>query len=212
MLISGQLSHVHTVKRMPGPICSVCIHKERAAIDYRLATGEGIRSIAAAYGIPKSAVDRHKRLHAGIIGTAHKPPRPPKPVDPDKGAIRISREERRAELAELSRGTVAQALLPTAEELSAKYQSYMERLEAVISKAEEEGAAALSIQGLTAARQTVDSLAKLAGLSSGGTQVNVAVGVSISASDIASALAGHLTGGTVSPSEAANVLELTANE
>jgi hypothetical protein len=44
-------------------LCSVCTHPARATIDDGLVTGQSLRAISAAYGVSKSAVDRHKESH-----------------------------------------------------------------------------------------------------------------------------------------------------
>jgi hypothetical protein len=43
--------------------CSICSHPERVTIDDGLVTGRSLRAISAAYGVSKSAVDRHKESH-----------------------------------------------------------------------------------------------------------------------------------------------------
>jgi hypothetical protein len=46
---------------MRGRICTTCHHPDRRAIDDRLALGATVREIAAAYGIAKSSVARHRK-------------------------------------------------------------------------------------------------------------------------------------------------------
>jgi hypothetical protein len=44
-------------------LCSICTHPARATIDDGLVTGQSLRALSAAYGLSKSAVDRHKDSH-----------------------------------------------------------------------------------------------------------------------------------------------------
>jgi hypothetical protein len=44
-------------------LCTSCTHPARATIDDGLVTGQSLRAISAAYGVSKSAVDRHKDSH-----------------------------------------------------------------------------------------------------------------------------------------------------
>jgi hypothetical protein len=44
-------------------VCTICTHPARATIDDGLVTGQSLRAISAAYGLSKSAVDRHKDSH-----------------------------------------------------------------------------------------------------------------------------------------------------
>lgn len=46
------------------PTCSVCVHKQREAIEKALVEGVSLRDIAGRYrGVSKSALDRHKKTH-----------------------------------------------------------------------------------------------------------------------------------------------------
>lgn len=49
---------------MPNPICSVCQHPERAAIEGAYLAGDSVRRIAERYGLSVSPVSRHKK-HVG---------------------------------------------------------------------------------------------------------------------------------------------------
>jgi hypothetical protein len=44
-------------------LCTICTHPELVTIDDGLVTGQSLRAISAAYGVSKSAVDRHKESH-----------------------------------------------------------------------------------------------------------------------------------------------------
>jgi hypothetical protein len=46
-----------------GPLCQVCKHRERAAIDLALANGVSGRAVAARYGVSHDAVHRHRTNH-----------------------------------------------------------------------------------------------------------------------------------------------------
>jgi hypothetical protein len=47
--------------------CSICTHPARATIDDGLVTGQSLRAVSAAYGVSKSAVDRHKESHLPAV-------------------------------------------------------------------------------------------------------------------------------------------------
>ena len=86
----------------------------------------------------------------------------------------------------------ALATLPSRDELGGMYLDVRERLHAIIEQAEQQGTGAISVTGLNAVRQTLDSLARLAG-HTGSPIVNVGVQVNLSATDIAAELAKRLT-------------------
>jgi hypothetical protein len=44
-------------------LCTICTHPARTTIDEGLVTGQSLRALSAAYGLSKSAVDRHKDGH-----------------------------------------------------------------------------------------------------------------------------------------------------
>ena len=75
-----------------------------------------------------------------------------------------------------ARGSAAVALLPSKETLSAAYDGLRTRIDQIVVQAQQEGSLNVAISGLNSIRQTLDSLARLAGhLQPAGTQVNVAV-------------------------------------
>jgi hypothetical protein len=92
---------------------------------------------------------------------------------------------------EPSRATAALAMLPDREELGAMYLDVRERLHVIIEQAEKQGTGAISVAGLNAVRQTLDSLSRLAG-HAGGPTVNVGLQVNLSATEIAAELAKRL--------------------
>ena len=73
-----------------------------------------------------------------------------------------------------ARGTAAVALLPSKETLSGAYLDLGERIDRIVAQAEQEGSLRVALSGLASVRQTLDSLARLAG-HVGTAQVNVAV-------------------------------------
>ena len=76
---------------------------------------------------------------------------------------------------DVSRGTAAVALLPSKETLSGAYFDLRDRIDQIVAQAEQQGSLAVAVSGLNSIRQTLDSLARLAGHDRHGTQVNVAV-------------------------------------
>jgi hypothetical protein len=64
---------------------------------------------------------------------------------------------------EAARGSAALATLPSREELGGAYLELRERLDQIVRQAEAAGSLAVAIQGLNTLRQSLDSLAKLAG-------------------------------------------------
>ena len=76
----------------------------------------------------------------------------------------------------MARGSAAAALLPSKEALGAAYDGLRARIDQVVEQAQQEGSLNVAISGLNSIRQTLDSLARLAGhLQPASTQVNVAV-------------------------------------
>lgn len=53
-----------TVERKPPPVrCSVCRHQDRPVVDGLLVLGIPLRAVTRSYGLARSALDRHRRLH-----------------------------------------------------------------------------------------------------------------------------------------------------
>ncbi|MFZ0620725.1 MAG: hypothetical protein WAM76_01870, partial [Pseudolabrys sp.] len=77
---------------------------------------------------------------------------------------------------EAARGSAAVALLPSKETLSDHYLELRARIDQVVEQAQQQRSLNVAISGLNSIRQTLDSLARLAGhLQPASTQVNVAV-------------------------------------
>jgi hypothetical protein len=146
--------------------CNTCQHLKRPEIDRRLATGEPAAQVARDYGLSVSSVHRHR---ANCLNLAP--------------ANEIKKEA--------ARGSTAVALLPSKETIGAAYIDLTARIDAIVAQAEKEGSLNVAISGLNSIRQTLDSLARLAGhLQPAGTQVSVSVQntVNVSVAQIAERL------------------------
>jgi hypothetical protein len=77
---------------------------------------------------------------------------------------------------EVARGTAAITCLPSKEALNKAYFELQERIDQIVTQAEQQGSLAVAIAGLNSIRHTLDSLMRLAGYDRPiGSQVNVAV-------------------------------------
>ena len=129
--------------------CSTCEHIKRAEIDRRLAGGEPSTQLAQAYGLSASSVRRH-RANCLKLGSSNE----------------IKKDA--------ARGTAAVALLPSKETLSDAYADLRAKIDEIVAQAQQQGSLNVAISGLNSIRQTLDSLARLAGhLQPASTQVNV---------------------------------------
>ena len=91
----------------------------------------------------------------------------------------------------MARGSAAVALLPSKESLASAYADLQAKIDEIVTQAQQQGSLNIAISGLNSIRQTLDSLARLAGhLQPVGTQVNVAVqtNVNVGAMQIAERL------------------------
>ena len=146
--------------------CTTCQHLKRPEIDRRLAGGEPVAAVARAYDLNLSSLHRH-RTNCLKLGSSN--------------AIKK----------EAARGSAAVALLPSRETLSGAYLELRARIDQVVEQAQQQQSLNIAISGLNSIRQTLDSLARLAGhLQPAGTQVNVAVqtNVNVGAKQIAERL------------------------
>jgi hypothetical protein len=131
--------------------CSTCQHLKRPEIDRRLAVGEPSMQIARDYGLNSSSLHRH-RTNCLKLASSNQ----------------IKKEA--------ARGSAAVALLPSKENLGDAYFDLRTRIDQIVEQAQEQGSLNVAISGLNSIRQTLDSLARLAGhLQPASTQVNVAV-------------------------------------
>jgi hypothetical protein len=131
--------------------CNTCHHLKRPDIDRRLAAGEPVATVARDYDLSVSSVQRHR---ANCVGLAS------------------SNEIVKA----AARGTAAVALLPSKESFSYDFAKLKTQIEEIVTQAQNEGSLELALKGLNSIRQTLESLARLAGhLQPANTQVNVAM-------------------------------------
>ncbi len=131
--------------------CSTCQHIKRAEIDRRLAAGEPGSQVARDYDLNPSSLHRHRSNCLGLSSS-------------------------NAIMKEVSRGSAAVALLPSKENLGGAYIELRDRIDQIVTQAEQQGSLAVAISGLNSIRHTLDSLSRLAGYDRAiGSQVNVAV-------------------------------------
>jgi hypothetical protein len=146
--------------------CLTCQHIKRSEIDRRLAAGEPSAHVARDHDLNLSSLYRHRKNCLKL---------------PSSNAI----------MKEAARGTAAVALLPSKESLGGAYTDLRVRIDEIVAEARQQGSLNVAISGLNSIRQTIDSLARLAGhLQPAGTQVNVAVqtNVNVGAAQIAERL------------------------
>jgi hypothetical protein len=131
--------------------CRTCQHLKRPEIDRRLAAGEPSAQVARDYELNASSLHRH-RANCLKLGSSN------------------------AIMRDAARGSAAAALLPTKEALSGAYFDLRARIDQIVAQAQQQGSLAVAVSGLNSLRQTLDSLARLAGHDrAAGATVNVAV-------------------------------------
>jgi len=146
--------------------CNTCQHTKRPEIDRRVAGGEPVAQVARDYDLNLSSLHRHK-TNCLKLGSSNQI------------------------MKEAARGSAAVALLPSKETLSSAYSELRTRIDQIVEQAQEQGSLKAAISGLNSIRQTLDSLARLAGhLQPASAQVNVAVqtNVNVGAMQIAERL------------------------
>jgi hypothetical protein len=146
--------------------CTSCQHLKRPEIDRRLANGEPVAQVARDYDLNLSSLHRHKTNCLKLASSNQ-----------------IKKEA--------ARGSAAIELLPSKETLGGAYLELQARIDQVVEQAQQQRSLNVAISGLNSIRQTLDSLARLAGhLQPAGAQVNVAVqtNVNVSAMQIAERL------------------------
>ena len=146
--------------------CSTCQHIKRPEIDRRLARGEPVAQVARAYDLNLSSLHRHKT-----------------------NCLKLASSNQIMKNA--AQGSAAVALMPSKQSLSDAYDGLRARIDQIVEQAQGQGSLNVAISGLNSIRQTLDSLARLAGhLQPAGTQVNVAVqtNVNVGAAQIAERL------------------------
>jgi hypothetical protein len=112
--------------------CGTCQHVKRAEIDRRLAAGEPSNQIARNYDLNPSSLHRHRVNCLGLSSS-------------------------NAIMKEVARGTAAATCLPSKGELNNAYFDLRERIDQIVSQAEQQGSLAVAISGLNSIRQTLDS-------------------------------------------------------
>ena len=132
--------------------CATCQHLKRPEIDRRLAAGEPSTQVAHDYELNASSLHRH-RVNCLKLASAS-----------------VLKKD-------AARGSAAAALLPSKETLSGAYFELRTRIDQIVAQAEQQGSLTVAVSGLNSIRQTLDSLARLAGHDR--TQVNVAVQTNI---------------------------------
>ena len=131
--------------------CRTCQHLKRPDIDRRLAAGEPLAQVAHNYGLNVSSLHRHRTNCLKLASS---------------NAIKK----------EAAQGTATVAPLPSNESLGGAYLELRNRIDQIVAQAQQEGSLSVAVSGLNSLRQTLDSLARLAGYDrAGGTEVNVAV-------------------------------------
>ena len=146
--------------------CNTCQHLKRPEIDRRLAAGEPVAQVARDYDLSSSSLHRHK-----------------------SNCLKLASSNQIKK--EAARGSAAVALLPSKETMGGAYLELQTRIDQIVAQAEQQGSLNVAISGLNSIRQTLDSLARLAGhLQPASTQVNVAVqtNVNVGAKQIAELL------------------------
>ena len=149
--------------------CKTCQHLKRSEIDRRLAAGEPSAQVARDYDLNVSSLHRHRT-----------------------NCLKLASSN--ALMKDAARGSAAVALLPSKETLSGAYFKLREQIDEVVAQAQQQGSLSVAISGLNSLRQTLDSLARLAGhYQPAGTLVNVAVqtNVKIGMAQVAERLIKH---------------------
>jgi len=146
--------------------CHTCQNLKRPEIDRRLAAGEPSKQIARDYGLNPSSLHRHR---VNCIGLAS-----------SKDVMK-----------EAARSTAALACLPSKEELGTAYSDLRVRIDQIVAQAQAGGSLAIALQGLNALRQSLDSLARIAGhdrLVTSQVTVDVSVNVTAAAQAVIAAI------------------------
>jgi carbon monoxide dehydrogenase subunit G len=166
--VTGLKLPVHDLLRMGAGMrsCNTCQHTKRPEIDRRVAGGEPVAQVARDYDLNLSSLHRHK-TNCLKLGSSNQI------------------------MKDAARGSAAVALLPSKENLSGAYSELRARIDQIVEQAQEQGSLKVAVSGLNSIRQTLDSLARLAGhLQPASTQVNVALqtNVNVGARQIAERL------------------------
>ena len=139
--------------------CLTCQHLKRPEIDRRLAAGEPLARVAPDYGLTTSSFYRHRT-----------------------NCLKLASSNAIAK--EAARGTAALGLLPSKETLSGAYFELRDRIDQIARQAEQQGSLKVALAGLNSIRQTLDSLARLAGHAGAHVAVAVQANVTVDLSRI----------------------------
>ena len=136
--------------------CKTCQHLKRPEIDRRLAAGEPVAQVARDHDLNPSSLHRHKT-----------------------NCLKLGSSNQIMKAA--AQGSAAVALLPSKENLERRLCGLAAPASIrSLTQAQQQGSLNVAISGLNSIRQTLDSLARLAGhLQPASTQVNVAVQTNI---------------------------------
>src|ERR1039457_3889057 len=118
--------------------CKTCQHLKRPEIDRRLAAGEPSTQVARDYELNASSLHRHRTNCLKLASS---------------NAIKK----------DAARGSAAVALLPSKDTLSGASFDLQPPTDQIGAQAEQQGSLAVAVSGLNSIRQTLDSLARLAG-------------------------------------------------
>ena len=146
--------------------CTTCQHLKRPEIDRRLAGGEPVAQVARDYDLNPSSLHRHRTNCLKLASSNHI-------------------------MKDAARGSAAVALCRRKKRSAAPISSCAPASIRSLSRPKQQGSLNVAISGLNSIRQTLDSLARLAGhLQPASTQVNVAVqtNVNVDATQIAERL------------------------
>ena len=108
--------------------CTTCQHLKRPEIDRRLAAGEPSAQVARDYELNASSLHRHRQNCLKLASSS------------------VIKKE-------ASRGSAAVALLPSKEALSGAYFELRDRIDCIVTQAEQQGSLKVAITGLNSVRQ-----------------------------------------------------------
>lgn len=121
-----------------GRHCGVCKHPKVHEISRRMATGESLPSLVAAFGIPQSNLQRHRAKCVGTLPVAK--------------LLRIP-----------ARVAALEAALPSRDELGSLYGGLRKQLDEIVVEARGRGQLVVSVTAVDAIRRNLDSVARIAG-------------------------------------------------
>jgi hypothetical protein len=135
-----------------GRPCSVCTSPHATSVALDVTRGETLSTIAKRYGFSLMAVSRHRTNCLGV----------------DEGEAR--------QVAKAVNRRIIEAALPTRENLVGRLEDVSQHVDQLASETEGMGPSAISLGALAELRRTVESLAKVAGITD---RADVKVGVQV---------------------------------